>query len=95
MSVFEKGRVSLRTFQCHQELVPTERSGSMLQWARQLVSKGNKVIASCRNPSEASELQKVGVAHIAKLDVADSSSIEARFPIVVSLCSPFVAFTCI
>ncbi|KAL3150943.1 hypothetical protein ABBQ32_000688 [Trebouxia sp. C0010 RCD-2024] len=51
--------------------------GLGLEWARQLVSKGNKVIGSCRNPSEAAELQKLGVAHIAKLDVADPSSIES------------------
>ena len=47
-----------------------------LQWTRQLVSKGNKVIGSCRNPAEAAELKKVGVAHVAKLDVTDPNSIE-------------------
>lgn len=49
---------------------------SVLQWTRQLVSKGNKVIGSCRNPAEAAELKKIGVAHVAKLDVTDPSSIE-------------------
>lgn len=49
---------------------------SALQWTRQLVSKGNKVIGSCRNPAEAAELKKIGVAHVAKLDVTDPSSIE-------------------
>lgn len=49
---------------------------SALQWTRQLVSKGNKVIGSCRNPAEAAELKKVGVAHVAKLDVTDPNSIE-------------------
>lgn len=48
----------------------------MLQWTKQLLSKGNKVISSCRNPSEAADLQKLGVAHIVKLDVSDPASIE-------------------
>ena len=47
-----------------------------LQWTRQLVFKGNKVIGSCRNPAEAAELKKIGVAHVAKLDVTDPNSIE-------------------
>ena len=47
-----------------------------LQWTRQLVAKGNKVIGSCRNPAEAAELKKTGVAHVVKLDVTDPSSIE-------------------
>jgi len=51
---------------------------SVLQWVKQLVSKGNKVIASCRNPSEAADLQKAGVAHIVKLDVSDPASIQVR-----------------
>ncbi|KAA6417695.1 MAG: hypothetical protein FRX49_12383 [Trebouxia sp. A1-2] len=45
-------------------------------WVKQLVSKGNKVIASCRNPSEAADLQKAGVAHVVKLDVSDPASIK-------------------
>ncbi len=49
---------------------------SVLQWVKQLVSKGNKVIASCRNPSEAADLQKAGVAHVVKLDVSDPASIQ-------------------
>ncbi len=49
---------------------------SVLQWVKQLVSKGNKVIASCRNPSEAAVLQKTGVAHVVKLDVSDPASIQ-------------------
>ena len=49
---------------------------SVLQWVKQLVSKGNKVIASCRNPSEAAALQKAGVAHVVKLDVSDPASIQ-------------------
>lgn len=48
----------------------------LLQWTKQLLAKGNKVIASCRNPSEAADLQKVGVAHIAQLDVSDPASIQ-------------------
>lgn len=51
--------------------------GLGLEWVKQLVSKGNKVIASCRNPSEAADLQKAGVAHIVKLDVSDPASIQA------------------
>lgn len=51
-------------------------SWSGMQWTRQLVAKGNKVIGSCRNPAEAAELKKIGVAHVAKLDVTDPSSIE-------------------
>lgn len=49
---------------------------SVLQWVKQLVSKGNMVIASCRNPSEAVDLQKAGVAHVVKLDVSDPASIQ-------------------
>ena len=49
---------------------------SVLQWVKQLVSKGNKVIACCRNPSEAADLQKAGVAHVVKLDVSDPASIQ-------------------
>lgn len=49
---------------------------SVLQWVKQLVSTGNKVIASCRNPSEAADLQKAGVAHVVKLDVSDPASIK-------------------
>ena len=51
----------------------------MLQWAKQLLTKGNKVLACCREPTKASELSKVGVAEILKLDVSDPASIEVPF----------------
>ena len=50
-----------------------------LQWTKQLLAKGNTVIASCRNPADAAELNKVGVAQVVKLDVSDPASIEV-FP---------------
>ena len=49
----------------------------MLQWAKQLLAKGNKVLACCRDPAKASELSKVGVAEVLKLDVSDPASIQA------------------
>ncbi len=58
---------------------------SVLQWVKQLVSKGNKVIASCRNPSEAADLRKAGVAHIVKLDVSDPASIQVLLLSVYSI----------
>ena len=51
-----------------------------VQFARQLVRKGNTVVAGVRNPASAHELQRVEGVQIEQLDVSDPASIE------VSLC---------
>jgi NAD(P)-dependent dehydrogenase (short-subunit alcohol dehydrogenase family) len=58
-------------------IVTGANRGIGLEFARQLVQKGNTVLAGVRNPSSAHELQKVQGVQIEQLDVSDPASIQA------------------
>ncbi len=65
--------------------------GLGLELTRQLLTEPfNVVVATCRNPSEATDLQSLkatakGTLHIAAIDVVDESSIRGSFKIVKQL----------
>ncbi len=49
--------------------------GLGLEFARQLEARGNRVIATCRNPNDAPELGQLGV-DVHQLDVSDAAGVE-------------------
>ena len=47
-----------------------------LQFVRQLVDKGNTVVATCREPQKATELAKLKGVTVTQLDVASPKAIQ-------------------
>ena len=70
-------------------LVTGSSRGIGLGLVRELISRGHKVVATCRNPESASELTKVlaenGQPEAVKCDVASDTSVEECFNKVVLL----------
>mgnify|MGYP001818020886 CR=1 FL=1 len=62
-------------------LITGSNRGIGLEFARQYAQRGWRVIATCRTPDRASELQAIAEAHsnlvIEQLDIADASSVAA------------------
>lgn len=62
-------------------LITGSNRGIGLEFARQYAARGWRVIATCRSPDKASELQAIADAHpnlvIEQLDIADSQSVAA------------------
>jgi NAD(P)-dependent dehydrogenase (short-subunit alcohol dehydrogenase family) len=51
--------------------------GIGLEFARQLAKRGERVVATARNPGKAADLARIGGVRIEKLDVSSRQSIEA------------------
>ena len=69
--------------------------GIGLELVRQLLARGDHVVATARKPDDSSELQELAKAHkdsmkIVKMDVQDSESIKARSA-CMSHCRPNIA----
>ena len=58
--------------------------GIGLEWVRQILARGDSIVATCRNPAGAAELQTMldgysgtGFAHALPVDVSDEASVSA------------------
>lgn len=58
-------------------LITGANRGIGLELARQYASDGDKILACCRNPQEATDLKALEGVKVFQLDVADGASVEA------------------